>query len=442
MNQIVTHFTDNDLYTYTCQYYILHTYPRAEVRYSFFDRNHTRYPEGFGKLLQEQINGMKDVVITEEEIEFMKKKVYFLPEWYYNFLRGYRFNPSEVHIFQDLEGYLSIMIEGKWYSTIMWEMPILSTISELMHIINGDMKLVNMDTVFQEAFIKGNKLIANGVSWSDMGTRRRFSYKVQHEVIKGLKAAQEAIESGKGSNVGQVVESDKLGKFVGTSNVWFAKEFDLTPIGTLSHQVVCFEECVSGVFECNYNVMDKWSRCYDGDVGIYLYDAFGDKVFFNNLSKRLAKTFDGLRVDSGDEKEQTEKIIAKYQSLGIDPSTKAIVYSNALDIDKAIKLHKWVNGRMKDSVGIGTHLCADVSYLWCETLGTPMAIDEVKDGKTIRGSYPVEVKKFPYSNIVIKLVGMRITESREWHDCVKLSCDRGKTLGNKEKCEYLLKITQ
>lgn len=442
MNQIVTHFTDNDFYTFTCQYYILHTYPRAEVRYSFFDRNHTRYPEGFGKLLQEQINGMKDVVITEEEIEFMKKKVYFLPEWYYNFLRGYRFNPSEVHIFQDLEGYLSIMIEGKWYSTIMWEMPILSTISELMHIINGDMKLVNMDTVFQEAFIKGNKLIANGVSWSDMGTRRRFSFEVQREVIRGLKAAQEAIESVKGSNVGQVVESDKLGKFVGTSNVWFAKEFDLGVIGTLSHQVVCFEECVSGVFECNYNVMDKWSRCYDGDVGIYLYDAFGDKVFFNNLSKRLAKTFDGLRVDSGDEKEQTEKIIAKYQSLGIDPSTKAIVYSNALDIDKAIELHKWVNGRMKDSVGIGTHLCADVSYLWCETLGTPMAIDEVKDGKTIRGNYPVEVKKFPYSNIVIKLVGMRITESREWHDCVKLSCDRGKTLGNKEKCEYLLKITQ
>ena len=115
MNQIVTHFTDNDLYTFTCQYYILHTYPRAEVRYSFFDRNHTRYPEGFGKLLQEQIDGMKDVVITEDESEFMKSRVYFLPEWYYNFLRGFRFNPSEVHIFQDLEGYLSIMIEGKWY---------------------------------------------------------------------------------------------------------------------------------------------------------------------------------------------------------------------------------------------------------------------------------------------------------------------------------------
>jgi nicotinate phosphoribosyltransferase len=434
MKQIVTKFTDQDMYTFTCQYYILHTYPRAEVRYSFFDRNHTRYPEGFGKLLQEQIDGMKDVVITEEEIAFMKSKIYFLPEWYYNFLRGYRFNPSEVHIFQDLEGYLSIMIEGKWYSTIMWEMPILSTISELMHIVNGDMRLVNLDTVFQEAFEKGKKLIDNGVSWSDMGTRRRFSFEVQREVIRGLKAAQEAVKG--------AVDTDtsKLGKFVGTSNVWFAKEFNLGVIGTMSHQIVSAEECVSGVFECNYQVMDKWSRCFNGDVGIFLYDNFSDVMFFPNLSKRLAKTFDGLRVDSGDEKEQTEKIIEKYRSLGIDPSTKAIVYSNALTIDKAIELHKWVNGRMKDSVGIGTHLCADVSYLWCETLGTPMAIDEVKDGKTIRGNYPVEVKKFPYSNIVIKLTGFRITESREWQDCVKLSNDKGKMLGNKEKCEYILNL--
>jgi nicotinate phosphoribosyltransferase len=405
IKQIITHFTDNDLYTFTCQYYILRTYPRAEVRYSFFDRNHTRYPQGFGELLQEQINGMKDIVITEDEIEFMKKKVYFLPEWYYHFLRGFRFNPAEVHIFQDLEGYLSIMIEGKWYSTIMWEMPILSTISELMHIINGDMEKYNSENEWKKSYDKGVKAFANGIALSDMGTRRRFSYDNHRIILDALvNAYNDSLE-----------DLTFTGKFVGTSNVWFAKEFDLTPIGTLSHQVCSFEECVSGVFECNYNVMDKWSHCYDGDVGIYLYDNFSDIVFFDNFSKRLAKTFDGLRVDSGDEKEQTEKIIAKYQSLGIDPKTKAVVYSNALTIDKAIELHKWVNGRMKDSYGIGTHLCADV---------TNMQTGE----------------KFPYSNIVIKLTGMRITELREWQDCVKLSNDEGKMLGNKEKCQYLLNI--
>lgn len=405
MRQIVTHFTDNDAYTFSVQYYILQTYPRSEVKYSFFDRNKTKYPSGFAALLQEQVNGMKDVIITEEEIDFMKRKMNYLPDWYYNFLRGYRFNPNEVSISQDEEGYLSVEVQGKWYSTVMWEMPILSTISELMHEINGHFEYVNSISEYEKAYDKGIKAFTNGLVLSDMGTRRRFSYETQHKVVMALvDAYNDCVE--------------KLvctGKFVGTSNVWFAKEFDLTPIGTMSHQVIQFEECVSGVFECNYNVMDKWSKCYDGNVGIFLYDCFGDKVFFNNLSTRLAKTFDGLRIDSGEEHEQLEKIIEKYKSLGIDSKTKSVVFSNALDIDKAIELHKYVDGRMKDSYGIGTHLCADVTNI-------------------------VSGEKFPYSNIVIKMVGMRITENREWHDCVKLSCDRGKTLGNKEKCEYLIKF--
>lgn len=404
MRQIVTHFTDNDLYTFSCQYYILQTYPRSEVRYTFFDRNHTRYPKGFGQMLQEQINGMKDVVITDEEIAFMKSKVYFLPEWYFTFLKGYRFNPSEVYIFQDLDGYLSIMIEGKWYSTIMWEMPILSTISELMHEINGDLIKFDPDYEWQSAYKKGKKAFANGLVLSDMGTRRRFSFDNHRIILDALvKAYDDSLN-----------DLTCFGKFVGTSNVWFAKEFNITPIGTMSHQIISFEECVSGVFECNHNVMKKWAKVYSGDLGIFLFDCFGSTVFFNNLSKDMAKMFDGLRVDSGDEHEETEKVIAKYKSLGVDPSTKSIVYSNALTIDKAIDLHNWLGGRMKDSYGIGTHLCADVTN------------KETNE-------------KFPYSNIVVKLTGMRITENREWHDCVKLSCDRGKTLGNQEKCAYLLK---
>ena len=235
VKQIVTHFTDNDMYTFTCQYYILHTYPRAEVRYSFFDRNHTRYPQGFGELLQEQINGMKDVVITEEEIAFMKRKIYFLPDWYYNFLRGFRFNPSEVHISQDQSGYLSIVIEGKWYSTIMWEMPILSTISELLHTINGDVEKVDYKKEWNKAYDKCFKALENGIRISDMGTRRRFSFQNQQTVLHAFKQARHDIDLESVANV-------RTGEFVGTSNVWFAKEFDLTPIGTMSHQIISAEE--------------------------------------------------------------------------------------------------------------------------------------------------------------------------------------------------------
>ena len=187
INQIITHFTDNDLYTFTCQYYILHTYPRAEVRYSFFDRNKFCYPQGFGELLREQVDNMRNILITDDEIKFMREKIYFLPEWYYNFLRGFRFNPSEVHISQDIEGHLSVIIEGKWYSTIMWEMPILSTISELLHIINGDVEKVNRIDEYNRAYEKGIRAFTNGLVLSDMSTRRRFDFHNQRDIIKALK---------------------------------------------------------------------------------------------------------------------------------------------------------------------------------------------------------------------------------------------------------------
>ena len=107
--------------------------------------------------------------------------------------------------------------------------------------------------------------------------------------------------------------------------------------------------------------------------------------------------------------DEAQSIIAKYKSLGIDPATKQVCYSNGLDIDKAIEIHNYVAGRVQDSYGVGTHLTCDVT-----------------------GADPM--------NIVVKLTRGRITELREWHDCVKLSCNLSKTLGNPEKCAYLISL--
>ncbi|MBQ9475331.1 MAG: nicotinate phosphoribosyltransferase [Bacteroidales bacterium] len=393
MKQIITHFTDNDLYTFTCQYYILKQYPRAEVEYTFYDRNRECYPQGFAELLREQMERMREVVISDEEIAFMQSKCLFLPLWYFTFLKGYRFNPDELEISQDAEGHLDILVRGKWFSTIMWEMPLLSTISELAHILRGDNEKYDEEHERLKATRKTEQFLEAGLILGDMGTRRRFSFEHQEMVIRTMK---------------EVASSRQWpGKFTGTSNVWLAMKYNLIPLGTMSHQLISFEENVSGLFECNYNVMKKFSDVYDGDNGIYLYDCFGDTVFFCNLSKRMAMMYKGLRIDSGDEFAQTEKIIAKYKSLGIDPAGKQIVYSNALTIDKAIEIHRYCNGRVMDSYGVGTFLTCDITG--CE----PM-------------------------NIVVKLTRGRITELRAWHDCVKLSCDEGKTLGNKDKCAYLL----
>ena len=395
MKPLISHFTDNDLYTFTCQYYVLKTYPRAEVEYSFIDRNKTVYPAGCAELLQEQVNYMKDVVITDEEIAFMIDKCVYLPLWYFTFLRGYRFNPAEVSISQDAEGHLSINVHGKWFSTIMWEMPLLSCISELMHILRGDIERYDAKLEESRARAKAEQIFAGGLILGDMGTRRRLSFDHQEMVIRVMK---------------EVYESKSWpGKFTGTSNVWLAMKYGCLPLGTMSHQLISFEENVSGVFECNFNVMKKFSDVFDGDNGIYLYDCFGDKVFFSNLSKRMALMYRGLRVDSGNEEEQIEKIIAKYHELGINPATKQVVFSNGLNIDRAIEIHKYCAGRVMDSYGVGTFLTCDVT-----------------------GCSPM--------NIVVKLTRGRITEKREWHDCVKLSCDLTKTLGNPDKCKYLVSL--
>ena len=392
MKQLITHFTDNDLYTFTCQYYVLKTYPRAEVEYSFIDRNKTVYPDGFAALLQEQVDYMKNVVITDEEIAYMTERCVYLPLWYFTFLKGYRFNPAEVAISQDKEGHLSITVHGKWFSTIMWEMPLLSCISELMHILRGDLERYDASLEESRARLKSEQIFGGGLILGDMGTRRRLSFDHQEMVVRVMK---------------EVWNSQSWpGRFTGTSNVWLAMKYDCSPLGTMSHQLISFEENVSGVFECNYAVMKKFSDVFDGDNGIYLYDCFGDKVFFSNLSKRMAMMYKGLRVDSGNEEEQIEKIIAKYKELGIDPATKQVVFSNGLNIERALEIHKYCAGRVLDSYGVGTFLTCDVT-----------------------GCSPM--------NIVVKLTKGRITEKREWHDCVKLSCDLTKTLGNPAKCEYL-----
>ncbi|MBQ4519701.1 MAG: nicotinate phosphoribosyltransferase [Bacteroidaceae bacterium] len=403
MKPIINHFTDNDLYTFTCMYYILQKYPRAETEYQFFDRRNTGYPKGFDSLLRQQLEHLSEVVITDEEREFMTCTFPFLPYWFINvFLRGYRFNPSELSIHQDAEGHLDIRVKGKWWSTIMWEMPILSTISELMHQLNGDAEKYNAEAEYEKSLQKGRRIWESGLTLGDMGTRRRFSFQHQERVIDALIQSYEEVKAETGGH---------CGKFTGTSNVYLAMKKNIPCLGTMSHQCISFEEIVSGVFECNYNVMSKWSEVYDGNVGIFLYDCFGDNVFFNNLSKRMAMTFCGLRIDSGVEEEQVDLIVEKYKQLGIDPMTKQAVFSNGLDIDRAIEIHRYCQGKITDSYGVGTFITCDVTD--CK----PM-------------------------NIVVKLIRGRITESREWHPCVKLSCDKGKTLGDPQKCNYLLSILE
>ena len=402
MKQIVTSILDEDLYTFTCMLFILQHYPHAEVEYTFFDRNNFKYPKGTAYHLQEQINMMKDIVLTDEEMEWMKSRCYYIPEWYWTLLKGYRFDPSEVSIYQDEEDHLHITIRGMWWRTIMWEMPLLSTISEIVHTLNGDIEKIEPLMEYKRAFGKCKRMIANGVRVADMGTRRRCSFEVHDETIKAFKACQEKY-------------ADAPGAFLGTSNCYLAMKYNLPMIGTMSHQIISFEENMSGVNECNFSIMEKWSETYGGNLGIMLYDCFGDDVFFKNISSKYAKLFDGLRIDSGDNFEQLHKIVDMYDRFRINPHTKSVVFSNGLSIEDTIVLQEEADKFVNASMGVGTAITCGFK----NNYGNVPSLD------------------IDPMNIVIKLTKMRYSKNREWHDCVKLSCDKGKTLGNQEKCQFL-----
>ena len=187
-------------------------------------------------------------------------------------------------------------------------------------------------------------------------------------------------------------------------------KYDLTPIGTMSHQFI--ETCsLYGYNEANYLAMDYWQDVYAGSLGVFLYDTYTRKAFFQNFTQLHAKLFDGLRVDSGDNYEALEEIIEKYKELGVDPAQKSIIFSNGLNVDEAIAIHEAVAGRMQDSFGIGTHLTCDV--------------DNVKA-----------------MNIVVKLTAAKITEKRTWKKVVKLSDDLGKYTGDPGEIEICKKTLE
>ncbi|MDE6555776.1 MAG: nicotinate phosphoribosyltransferase [Duncaniella sp.] len=386
MPQIITHFTDDDLYKFTMCCAVIDNYPRAQVKYRFTDRDNRIYPSGFSDEVSRQLRLLENVTITDEEICFMKRRCSYLPFWFYDFLKGFRYDSSKVKVTQDPEGHLSVEIEGGWYETILFEVKILAIISELYYIMTGETETMDLADYAVRSSEKARRLIEAGCKFSDFGTRRRASFAAQETVVKAMKETD-------GSCKGP-------GKFVGTSNVWLAMKYDLLPIGTMAHELICAIAGMYGPQMANYLAMQAWTNTFNGALGTFLYDTYGWRIFSLNFSEAFANMFKGLRVDSGDNLDQLNKIVEKYRSLGINPLTRQVVFSNALNVDSAIELQKVAEKVCQPSFGIGTHFTNDFPGL-------------------------------RHLNIVIKLVAVKITESWTfWNDTCKLSEDAGKHSGD------------
>lgn len=388
MKQIIKHFTDDDLYKFSMCCAVIDNFPRAQVKYSFVDRDNTVYPDGFAVLLMEQVAMLENVVITDEEIDFMKRKCYYLPHWFYTYLKGYRFSRKWVKAWQDEEGHLSVEFEGSWAETILLEVKVLAIISELYYIVNGQDAKFDYEAYYDKTYDKASRLLEAGCVFSDFGTRRRASFEAEETVVRAMKDCSNSRKWN--------------GTFVGTSNVYLAMKYDLLPVGTMAHEFVCAIGGMYGPQMANHIAMNLWRNTFRGALGTYLYDSYGWKVFSLNFSEDFANQFKGLRIDSGDNHDQLMRIAEKYRSLGIDPKTKQVIFSNALDTNAAIEIQRYAKDYCQPSFGIGTHFTND--------------FEDVK-----------------HMNIVIKLVAAKITEQWSFYnDTCKISEDMGKHTGKPE----------
>ena len=380
---------DTDLYKLTTSYAYIKLFPYAMGTFSFKDRDETVYTEAFLNKLKAEVANLANVALTDKELEYMTRNCRFLPRVYWEWLSSFRFQPEKIDIYLDEEHHLNIEITDYLYKSTLYEVPLLAIVSEIKNQTQGN--VANPEEIIcklSEKVVLSNE---HQLSFSEFGTRRRFSFDVQDRVISYLKKSAHYC--------------------TGTSNCYFAMKYEMKMMGTHPHEWFMFHGAQFGYKHANYIALENWVNVYDGDLGIALSDTYTSDIFLTNLSRKQAKLFDGVRCDSGNELEFIDKLTARYKELGIDSTTKTIVFSNALDFGKALEIQEYCRGKIRCAFGIGTNLTNDTG--------------------------------FKPSNIVMKLTQCKMNVNQEWRECVKLSDDIGKHIGSPEEvraCLYDLRL--
>lgn len=383
---IIKSILDTDLYKLSMSYAYAMLFPDAEGEFNFIDRNNLVFDEEFVEELRREFYATSSLKLTEEEFKWCVNKIPYISEFYFEFLKGWKFDPEKINVWLDEEKHLHITVVDKMYRATLYEVMILAIVSELLH--KKENNKISIEDVLERLDSKIELANREHICVSDMGTRRRYSYNIQDSVIKRMK--------------------EKYIFFNGTSNVYLAMKYSLKPIGTVAHEFFSLHGALYGYKEANHVALDNWNKVYHGYLGIALTDTFTSKVFLENFSKDQAIMFDGTRCDSGDEFKYTNAVISRYKELGINPIHKTIIFSNNLNFEKALEIQQFCQGRIGCAFGIGTNLMCDVP----------------------------EVKP---ANIVMKLKKCRINKKRDWSECIKISDDKGKHMGDSNELELAYK---
>ncbi|HCG8578176.1 TPA: nicotinate phosphoribosyltransferase [Vibrio parahaemolyticus] len=349
-SRIIQSALDFDVYKVNMMSAVAALYPDAMVSYKFIVRSE----EDLSELLPEvkaEVLKLQDVRFTEDEIAYMKRVAPYLKPEFVEALRHFRFNPQSDVSFHnktmsDGSSQLRITINGLWKETILYETIIMSIVSEVRSRQRwSDIPFEQFQTVLEDKvrYLKAELERRNitNFKFADMSTRRRFSFQAQRTMLEYL--------------------SKELPQcLTGTSNYHLARELDLTPIGTVAHEWFMGHQALVNVRDSQKIALQRWQKKFNGALGIALTDTIGIDAFLKDFDEELSNAYVGVRHDSGCPFTWGEKMIAHYESLGIDPMTKTLVFTDGLNFEQALDICEHFQGRVQVSFGIGTSLANDM----------------------------------------------------------------------------------
>ena len=342
LEPIVLSLLDTDLYKFNMNQVIFHKHTDLIGEYYFKCRN-----EGIvftGEMFEEinaQIDWLCSLTFRQEELDYLRN-IRFIKNDYVEFLRLW--HPIRDYVSTSLsdDGALSIIVRGPLFSAMQFEIYLLEIVNEVYFRMQYD-----YDRLAASARERLDRKIADfrsgryNFSFAEFGCRRRLSRAWEDEAISRL--------------------SQELPNCVGTSNVWLAMRYNMTPIGTYAHEFVQMYQGIDNIplAYTNHYAMQDWYNEYQGDNGTALTDTITTDLFLMDFNRAMVNNYTGVRHDSGDPYEWGEKIIRHYQKYGVDPKTKLLLFSDSLDFDRAEALYQYFKDRTKVSFGIGTFVTND-----------------------------------------------------------------------------------
>lgn len=374
MPGIIQSLLDTDLYKFTMMQAVLHQFPGAQVEYKFKCRSAGVQLAPYMDEIRDEIRQLCELHFTEDELAYMRG-MRFIKSDFVDFLGLFKLNQKYIHLTALPNGEIDIRVRGPWLHTIMFEIPVLAIVSEVyfrntqpgLDLTEGRRRL--QDKI---ALMKG----VRDLKIADYGTRRRFSLEWQREVLQTLQA-----DLGTGPD----------GQLTGTSNVLFAMELGMRPMGTMAHEYLQACQALGPrLRDSQVFGFEKWAQEYRGDLGIALSDVYGMNAFLRDFDMYFCKLFDGARHDSGDPFQWGERMIEHYQANRVDPRSKVIIFSDGLTIPRCIELHERFRGRIQTAFGVGTNLTNDLGpdalqlvLKMIECNGQPVAKISDTPGKTM-----------------------------------------------------------